>query len=126
MTKEEAKEKIEILSSALNWYVNYTGSTKLPEAIICIVKSKEIIKKDMEMQEQKYKAVKELKKLNLVDEFISTCNSFDIHEALEISKRKATYKLKNFDFSEKEKDIILKKYRGDVFCYLERKGLISL
>ena len=116
MTQKEIKEKIEILYKALNWCADNQLSSEIVEHLF------ETTKKygNLGFYIKGLEAIEEMKKLNLVDNFINTCNSFDISEALEISKRKATYKLKNFNFTDKEKDIILNTYYRSVLVYLTK------
>ncbi len=63
--------------------------------------------------------VREIKKRRLTNEFIKTLETFDVHEALEIDIKEARKKLKNFDFTTKEKNIITNKFRGDIPSFLK-------
>ena len=134
MNKQEAKDKIEALYHALyyftemHWNDYSTNIEKMLERlIIYISQENKELKNDIERTERNFKAYHRIKELNLIDEFIKdTCAwKYDISEALKISTRKATNKIKKFDFTEEEKDIILKKYCGSAYYFLEEKNLIN-
>ena len=134
MNKQEAKNKIEALYHALYYFTemywnDYSTNIEkmLERLIIYISQENKELKNDIERTERNFKAYHRVKELNLIDEFIKdTCAwKYDISEALKISTRKATNKIKKFDFTEEEKDIILKTYCGSAYYFLERKNLIN-
>ena len=134
MNKQEAKDKIEALYHALYYFTemywnDYSTNIEkmLERLIIYISQENKELKNDIERTERNFKAYHRVKELNLIDEFIKdTCAwKYDISEALKISTRKATNKIKKFDFTEEEKDIILKKYSGSAYCFFEEQNLIN-
>lgn len=133
MNKQEAKDKIEALYKALCWFTelhwnDYNANIeKVLESLIKVAKTNRNLKESIEQNERNFKAYHRVKELNLIDEFVKdTCVwKYDISEALKISTRKATNKIKKFDFTEEEKDIILKTYCGSAYYFLERKNLIN-
>ena len=134
MNKQEAKDKIEALYHALYYFTemywnDYSTNIEkmLERLIIYISQENKELKNDIERTERNFKAYHRVKELNLIDEFIKdTCAwKYDVSEALKISTRKATNKIKKFDFTEEEKDIILKTYCGSAYYFLERKNLIN-
>lgn len=134
MNKQEAKNKIEALYHALYYFTemywnDYSTNIEkmLERLIIYISQENKELKNDIERTERNFKAYHRVKELNLIDEFIKdTCAwKYDVSEALKISTRKATNKIKKFDFTEEEKDIILKTYCGSAYYFLERKNLIN-
>ena len=134
MNKQEAKDKIEALYKALYWFTEISWCSsynvtieKMIESLIHIAKTNETLKNSIEINERNFRAYHRVKELNLIDEFVKdTCAwKYDVSEALNISTRKATNKIKKFDFTEEEKDIILKTYCGSAYYFLERKNLIN-
>lgn len=115
MTKKEAKEKIEILKEALDWCVENEEGFRQIDLLYLLAKSY----KNTGHRVEQIEGIREIKKLNKVDDFISTCIYLDIKDALNITRGKAKTKLINLDFTEKEKNIILKLYSTSVLEYLD-------
>ena len=105
----QIKDLNEVLLECLN------HSPNVPESLIKIVKSNNGLKIMLEGRE----GVRELKKRRLTNKYIKTLGAFDIHEALEIDIKEARKKLKNFNFTIKEKNIIIKRFRGGVPSFLK-------
>lgn len=109
MSKKELKLQIKDLYEVLNFYIeNVENSEKHINYIIQMAKLSQIIKRSLENRE----SIREIKKRKLTNEYIRKFNSFDIHEALNISKKEANKKIRNFDFTTKEKNIIMNTFNG--------------
>lgn len=109
MTKKELKQQVKDLYNALTSYIETSkNSEKHIKFIIKIAKLSKIIKNDLESRE----AIREIKKRKLTNKFIQTFDSFDIQEALEINIQEAMEKVKNNNFTTKEKNIIINEFRG--------------
>lgn len=117
MTREEAKEKIEVLHKALNKYIDKADDMKIIELIIVLSKTSDQLKYYQECVE----AVREIKKLNKQDEYLKGLCSFDIHEALGISEVKAEEKIKKYNFTYEEKEQILYYFMGGVRLFVKNK-----
>lgn len=61
-----------------------------------------------------------LEENNLIDEYIKTLNSFDIHQALNITRKEANKKIKSFNFTTEEKNKIINAFRGVIPSFLEK------
>lgn len=109
MNKKELKQQVKDLYHALNSYAEIgENSEKHIKFIIKMAKLSQMIRSDLERKE----AVREIKKRKLTNKFIQTFNSFDIREALEINIKEAREKVKNNNFTTKEKNIIINEFEG--------------
>lgn len=113
MNTIELKHQVKDLNSILLECIDH--SPNLVESIIKLVKVHGHIKR--KLNNEIY--LREIKKRKLTNEYIKTFNTFDIKEALEIDKEEAKKKLKKSDFTIREKNIILNKYKGGVERFLE-------
>lgn len=117
MNKKELKKQIKDLYEALNYEIeNVKEGDKIVRMIIGFAKISPIIKHKLEAKE----GIREIKRRKLTNEYIKRFNSFDIHEALNIEIKEAKKKIKNFDFTTKEKNIILKEFSGEAKSFLDR------
>lgn len=117
MNKKELKKQVKDLYEALNFYIdNVNDSSKYIEFIIKISKTSSIVKDYLEARE----GMREIKRRKLTNEYIKRFGSFSIHEALNIEIKEARKKIKNFDFTIKEKNIILKTFNGGAKDFLDR------
>lgn len=117
MNKKELKKQVKDLYEALNFEIeNVTEGDKFARTIINIAKKSPIIKYKLEAKE----GIREIKRRKLTNEYIKIFDSFDIHEALNIEIKEAKKKIKNFDFTTKEKNIILKEFSGEAKSFLDR------
>ena len=114
MDKKELKRQIKDLNEVLIQYAEHSPS--IVEFVLKIVTVNKSIERGLD--NRKYK--REIKKRKLTDQYIKTFNSFDIHEALNINIKEARKKLKNFDFTIKEKNIILDTFNGGAERFLKR------
>lgn len=64
--------------------------------------------------------MREIKRRKLTNDFIKSHEAFDIHEALNIDIKEARRKLKKFDFTTNEKNIILNTFKGGAESFLNR------
>lgn len=109
MTKKELNLQVKDLYEVLNFYIkNVENSEKHIEFIIKMAKLSKIIKMQLEDRE----AVREIKKRKLTNDFIKIFDSSEVEEALEIDIKEARRKLKNNDFTVKERNIIMNTFRG--------------
>lgn len=83
-------------------------SPNLPENIIEIAKSHYFLRSALENRE----AVREIKKRRLLNKFVQTFDSSEVEEALKIDKKEARRKVKDNDFTTRERNIIMNKFRG--------------
>lgn len=117
MNKKELRNQVKDLYEVLNYALeNMTGADKSIETIIKLTKINPVLKYKLESKEN----IREIKKRKLTNEYIKRFNSFDIHEALDIEIEDAKKKVKNFDFTTKEKNIILEKFSGGAKNFLDR------
>lgn len=113
MNKKELKHQVKDLYNELNECIDHSPS--VVEFILKIAKSSKIIRESLNSKAN----AREIKRRKLTNEYIKRFNSFDIHEALEINMKKANEKLKNFDFTTKEKNIILNSFCGGAESFLK-------
>ena len=99
MDKKELKRQIKDLNEVLIEYAEHSPS--IVEFALKIV----TVEKNIERK--------------LTDQYIKRFNTFDIHEALNIDIKEARKKLKNFDFTIKEKNIILDTFYGGAESFLK-------
>lgn len=120
MDKKELKKQIKDLNEVLNKMVEY-----YPDGVkfaLDVIKINFTINHEMEARF----CVREIKRRKLTNKFIKKFDVYDIHEGLEIDKKLAKKKLENFDFTTKEKNALLKKYRGDAISFLRKnRGVID-
>ncbi len=117
MNKKELKKQIKDLYEALNYEIeNVKEGDKIVRMIIGFSKISPIIKYKLEAKE----GIREIKRRKLTNEYIKRFDSFDIHEALNIEIKEAKKKIKNFDFTTKEKNIILNRFSGVAKDFLDR------
>lgn len=117
MTKQEAKEKIEVLYKALNEYIDKSDNMRIIKLMIVLSKTSD----KLEYYQECVEAVREIKKLNKQDEYIKGLCAFDIHEALGISEVKAEEKIKKYNFTYEEKEQILYYFMGGVRLFVKNK-----
>lgn len=116
MNKKELRNQVKDLYEVLNYALeNMTGADKFIETIIKLTKINPVLKYKLEAKE----GIREIKRRKLTNEYIKKFNSFDIHEALNIEIKEAKKKIKNFDFTTKEKNIILKEFSGGAKDFLD-------
>lgn len=115
MDKEELKQQVNDLHKTLIELIEV--SPNVVQRSISILKVNQLVKIGLEGNI----ALRKLKELNLENEFIKSCNTFDIQEALNISKLQAKRKLKDFNFSINEVDTIINKYKGSIGSFLNNK-----
>ena len=118
MNKVELKEQVNDLHNVLMDLVEF--SPNIVKSCIKISTINPIIKVKLENQE----ALRRLKSMHLENEFVKSCDAFDIHEALKINIIEAKYKLKEFNFSTNEVDTIINKYKGSIGSFLEKYNKI--
>ena len=113
MDKKELKRQIKDLNKVLIEHIEH--STSVVEFVLKMV----TISKNIEgaLDNEKYK--REIKRRKLTNDFIKARRPFDIHEALNIDIKEARKKLKNFDFTIKEKNIILDTFYGGAESFLK-------
>ena len=117
MNKKELKKQVKDLYEVLNYAIEkINGEDKFVRMIINIAKKSSTIKYKLEAKE----GIREIKRRKLTNEYIKRFNSFDIHEALNIEIKEAKKKIKNFDFTTKEKNIILNRFSGEAKSFLDR------
>lgn len=114
MNKKELRQQVKDLYNGLIECIEHSPS--VAEDIINITKIHSKIK--FEIDNGIY--LREIKRRKLTNEFIKTHRPFDIHEALNIDIKEARKKLKNFDFTIKEKNIILDSFKGEAENFLNR------
>lgn len=120
MSEKELEYQVKDLNNVLLECVEH--SPKLVESIIKLSKMHGFIKHKLDSRA----CLREIKKRKLTNEYIKQFNSFDIKEALKIETKDAKRKCKDFDFTTKEKNIILNKYMGDSKSFiLNRCGEVS-
>lgn len=116
MNKKELKKQVKDLYEALNFEIeNVKEGDKFVRTIINIAKKSPIIKYKLEASS----GIREIKRRRLTNEYIKRFDSFDIHEALNIEIKEAKKKLKKFDFTVKEKNIILNQFSGVAPSFLK-------
>lgn len=115
MDREELKQQVNDLHKTLMELIEV--SPNVVQRSISILKVNQLVKIRLEGNI----ALRKLKELNLENEFIKSCNTFDIQEALNISKLQAKHKLKEFNFSINEIDTIINIYRGSIGSFLNNK-----
>lgn len=114
MNKKELKHQVKDLYNELNECIDH--SPRIVEFVLKVAKASKTI--ECELNNGIY--MREIKRRKLTNDFIKTCNHFDIHEALNIDIKEARKKLKNFDFTIKEKNIILDTFKGGAERFLNR------
>ena len=114
MNKKELKNQAKDLYNVLIECIEH--SPNLAENVINITKIYGHIKYKIDSGIY----LREIKRRKLQNEFIKTHRPFDIHEALNIDIKDARKKLKNFDFTIKEKNIILDSFKGGAESFLNR------
>lgn len=120
MDKKELKKQIKDLNEVLNKMVEY-----YPNGVKFAL---DAVKIDFHINhEMKARiCVREIKRRKLTNKFIEKFEADDIHEGLDIDIKLAKKKLENFDFTTKEKNALLKKYRGDAINFLRKnRGVID-
>lgn len=113
MNTIELKHQVKDLNNILLECIEH--SPNLVESLLKLVKVHGYIKH--KLNNEIY--LREMKKRKLTNEYIKTFNVFDIKEALEIDKKEAKKKLKSFDFTIREKNIILNKYKSGAERFLK-------
>ncbi|WP_288222521.1 hypothetical protein [uncultured Clostridium sp.] len=109
MSKRELKQQVKDLCEVLNFCIdNMSGADKYIKTIINIAKIYPNAKWKLESME----CMREIKKRKLTNEYIRKFDNLDIQEALKISKKEASKKIKDFDFTTKEKNIIMNTFKG--------------
>ncbi len=114
MDKRELKHQVKDLYNELNKHIDY--SPKLVEFVLKMTK----LNKEIRFKLDNKASLREIKRRKLTNEYIKKFNSFDIHEALNIEIKEAKKKIKNFDFTTKEKNIILNRFSGGAKNFLDR------
>ena len=114
MDKKELKHQAKDLYNVLIECIEH--SPGLAESIINITKIHSHIRHRIDNGIY----LREIKRRKLTNDFIKTHRPFDIHEALNIDIKEARKKLKNFDFTIKEKNIILSKFYGGAESFLKK------
>ena len=119
MTKKELKAKVrdlyEVLNCFIDTYQNDEYVVNYINHILIVSKINHVVERKIECRE----AVREIQKRKLKNEYIKTLEAFDVHEALGIDIKEARKKLKNFDFTTKEKNMIINKFKGGVSEFLK-------
>ena len=113
MDKKELKRQIKDLNKILIEYVEHSPS--VVEFALKMV----TISKNIERALDNEKCKREIKRRKLTNDFIKARRPFDIHEALNIDIKEARKKLKKFDFTIKEKNIILDAFCGGAESFLK-------
>lgn len=113
MDKKELKRQIKDLNEVLIEYAEHSPS--IVEFALKIV----TVEKNIERKLNNRKYKREIKRRKLTNDFIKARRPFDIHEALNIDIKEARKKLKNFDFTIKEKNIILDTFCGEAESFLK-------
>ena len=113
MDKKELKRQIKDLNEVLIEYAEHSPS--IVEFALKIV----TVEKNIERALDNEKCKREIKRRKLTNDFIKARRPFDIHEALNIDIKEARKKLKNFDFTIKEKNIILDTFYGGAESFLK-------
>lgn len=113
MDKKELKHQAKDLYNVLIEYIEHSPS--LAESIINITKIHSHIRHKIDSGIY----LREIKRRKLTNDFIRKHKPFDIHEALNIDIKEARKKLKNFDFTIKEKNIILDTFCGGAESFLK-------
>lgn len=114
MNKTELKHQVKDLYNVLLECIEH--SPNVTESILNITKRHGFI--EQKIDNGIY--LREIKRKKLENEFIKTHRPFDIHEALSIDIKEARKKIKNFDFTTKEKNIILNTFSGGAKTFLDR------
>lgn len=112
MNKTELKHQIKDLYNVLNECVEHSPS------IVKFVIKMAMASKYIEIKLNARAHMREIKRNKLTNDFIKKHKPFDIHEALNIDIKEAREKLKNFDFTAQEKNIILNKFCSDAESFL--------
>lgn len=119
MNERELKQQVKDLCSALNFCIeSMSGADEYISLIIKFAK----IEPNTKFKLESIEGVREIKKRKLTNEYIKRFDSFDIQEALNISIKEAKKKIKNFDFTVKEKNIILNNFKGGSQIFLREYG----
>lgn len=113
MNKAELKRQVKDLYEVLNKLIKY--SPKTVEFVVKVATVSEKVQSGLENKSN----IREIKKRRLTDNFIKDLYPFDIHEALNIEIKDARKKLENFDFTTKEKNIILNTFSGNIKYFLK-------
>lgn len=113
MDKKELKRQIKDLNEVLIEYAEHSPS--IVEFVLKMV----TISKNIERKLNNRKYKREIKRRKLTNDFIKARRPLDIHEALNIDIKEARKKLKNFDFTIKEKNIILDTFCGEAESFLK-------
>lgn len=119
MSRKELEYQVKDLNNILLGCIEHSPS--LVESIIKLSKMHGFIKH--RLNSDMY--LREIKKRKLIDKYIKTFDSFDIHEALNIGTKEAKRKLINFDFTTKEKNIILENFKGGAKSFIEKYGEVN-
>lgn len=116
MDKKELKKQIKDLNEVLNKMVEYYSDDV--EFALKIIKIDFNINREMERRFY----TREIKRRKLTNKFIKRLCVYDVHEGLDIDMKLARKKLKNFDFTTKEKNILLENYSGGAKSFLLENG----
>lgn len=120
MNKTELKHQVKDLYNELNECIDHSPS--IVKFVLNMAKISNTIERSLNNKAN----AREIKRRKLINEYIKTFNNFDIHEALEIDMKEARKKIKNFDFTTKEKNIILNRFCGGAERFLkEYSGEVS-
>ncbi|SCI53557.1 Uncharacterised protein [uncultured Clostridium sp.] len=114
MNKKELKHQVKDLYNELNECIEH--SPRIVEFVLSMAKVSNKIER--ELNNGIY--MREIKRRKLTNDFIKELIPYDIHEALDIEIKEARKKLKNFDFTIKEKNIILDTFKGGAERFLNR------
>jgi len=112
MNKTELKYQVKDLYNELNECIEH--SPNIVKFVLKMAKISEHIESSLDNGIN----AREIKRKKLIDEFIKTHKPFDIHEALNIDIKEARKKLRYFDFTTKEKNIILNRFKGGAKSFL--------
>lgn len=113
-SKKELKKQVRYLNEILLKSIEHS-----PEIVESAIKFTRLIWY-IDEEFKSIESIQEIKKRKLVDIFIRKFDSLDIREALEIDIQEAENKLKSLNFTTKEKNIVLNKFRGDTKNFLAR------
>lgn len=115
MKSQELQNQIKDLNTALLTLMNSSPSNVIG-AIELLKGISPLIDRNMNIA----KSNRLLVENNLIDEYIKTFDSFDIHEALNITRKEANRKIKSFDFDTEEKNKIIYTFKGCAPLFLEK------
>lgn len=108
------KEQVKELYEAINTFID-----SCPADVKTIIESAKLTTV-VGRYLRNYDYERKLKTLNLTDEFIKELDYRDIQEKINIDKKEVKRKVREFDFTEYEKDILISGFSGCIKSFLDR------